>query len=87
MASTGLSITPLKPILSGGKGSIGKTTCAAIAGPHPSDAFRTSIISTYPHQEDAESVFTFTILGMDEVMAPITITDPIEEGRFSKEGL
>jgi arsenite-transporting ATPase len=56
MGLTGLSDAPLKLILFGGKGGVGKTTCAVSAGLHLSKTFKTLIISTDPAHSLSDSL-------------------------------
>jgi arsenite-transporting ATPase len=56
MGLTGLGNTFLKLVLFGGKGGVGKTTCAASAGLHLSKTFKTLIISTDPAHSLADSL-------------------------------
>ena len=53
---TGLGDAPLKLILFGGKGGVGKTTCAASAGLYLSETFRTLIVSTDPAHSLSDSL-------------------------------
>jgi len=56
MGLTGLGDAPLKLILFGGKGGVGKTTCAASAGLYLSETFKTLIISTDPAHSLSDSL-------------------------------
>jgi len=56
MGLTGLSDASLKLILFGGKGGVGKTTCAASAGLYLSETFKTLIISTDPAHSLSDSL-------------------------------
>jgi len=56
MGLTGLGDAPLKLIFFGGKGGVGKTTCAASAGLHLSETFKTLIISTDPAHSLSDSL-------------------------------
>ncbi len=56
MGLTGLEQVPLKLILFGGKGGVGKTTCASSTGFYLSRDFRTLIISTDPAHSLSDSV-------------------------------
>ena len=48
MGLTGLTKNSLKLILFGGKGGVGKTTCASSTGLYLSKDFKTLLISTDP---------------------------------------
>lgn len=56
MGLTGLGNVPLKLILLGGKGGVGKTTCAASVGLYLSETFKTLIISTDPAHSLSDSL-------------------------------
>ncbi len=56
MGLKGLKETPLKLILFGGKGGVGKTTCASAAGLHLAEEFKTLIFSTDPAHSLADSL-------------------------------
>jgi len=56
MGLTGLADTSLKLIFFGGKGGVGKTTCAASAGLYLSETFKTLIISVDPAHSLSDSV-------------------------------
>ncbi len=56
MALTGLEEISLKLILFGGKGGVGKTTCAASAGLFLSEYFKTLLISTDPAHSLSDSL-------------------------------
>lgn len=56
MGLAGLGDASLKLILFGGKGGVGKTTCAASAGLHLSETFKTLIISTDPAHSLSDSL-------------------------------
>jgi arsenite/tail-anchored protein-transporting ATPase len=56
MGLTGLDNSPLKLILFGGKGGVGKTTCAVSTGLYLSHTFRTLIISTDPAHSLSDSM-------------------------------
>jgi len=56
MGLSGLSNAPLKLILFGGKGGVGKTTCAVSAGLHLSETFKTLIISSDPAHSLSDSL-------------------------------
>jgi len=56
MGLKGLKETPLKLILFGGKGGVGKTTCACAAGLHLAEEFKTLIFSTDPAHSLADSL-------------------------------
>jgi arsenite-transporting ATPase len=56
MALTGLLESSLKLILFGGKGGVGKTTCAASTGLYLSKDFKTLLISTDPAHSLADSL-------------------------------
>ncbi|MFH1613732.1 MAG: ArsA family ATPase [Planctomycetota bacterium] len=56
MGLKGLKETPLKLILFGGKGGVGKTTCASAAGLHLAEDFKTLILSTDPAHSLADSL-------------------------------
>ena len=56
MGLIGLGDVPLKLVLFGGKGGVGKTTCAASTGLHLSKTFKTLIISTDPAHSLADSL-------------------------------
>jgi arsenite-transporting ATPase len=56
MGLAGLSAPLLRLILFGGKGGVGKTTCAASAGLHLSASFRTLIISADPAHSLSDSL-------------------------------
>ena len=56
MGLTGLSDAPLRLILFGGKGGVGKTTCTVSAGLHLSETFRTLIISIDPAHSLSDSL-------------------------------
>jgi arsenite/tail-anchored protein-transporting ATPase len=56
MGLTGLNDGPLKLILFGGKGGVGKTTCAVSAGLYLSETFKTLLISTDPAHSLADSL-------------------------------
>jgi arsenite-transporting ATPase len=56
MGLTGLRDAPLRLILFGGKGGVGKTTCAVSAGLHLSETFHTLIISIDPAHSLSDSL-------------------------------
>ncbi len=56
MGLTGLSDAPLRLILFGGKGGVGKTTCAVSAGLYLSETFHTLIISIDPAHSLSDSL-------------------------------
>jgi len=56
MALKGLKETPLKLILFGGKGGVGKTTCASAAALYLAEDFKTLIFSTDPAHSLADSL-------------------------------
>ncbi|MFQ6002653.1 MAG: ArsA family ATPase [Candidatus Zixiibacteriota bacterium] len=56
MGLTGLKETPLKLILFGGKGGVGKTTCACATGLHLAEDFKTLLFSTDPAHSLADSL-------------------------------
>jgi len=56
MALTGLKENALKLILFGGKGGVGKTTCASSAGLYLAKDFRTLLISTDPAHSLSDSL-------------------------------
>lgn len=56
MGLTGLSDASLKLIMFGGKGGVGKTTCAASTGLYLSKTFKTLIISTDPAHSLSDSL-------------------------------
>jgi arsenite-transporting ATPase len=56
MALKGLKDASLKLILFGGKGGVGKTTCACAAGLYLAEAFRTLLFSTDPAHSLADSL-------------------------------
>jgi arsenite-transporting ATPase len=56
MGLAGLSDVPLKLILFGGKGGVGKTTCAVGAGLYLSETFHTLIISVDPAHSLSDSL-------------------------------
>lgn len=56
MALTGLKENALKLILFGGKGGVGKTTCASSAGLYLAKDFKTLLISTDPAHSLADSL-------------------------------
>jgi len=56
MGLKGLKDTPLKLILFGGKGGVGKTTCASAAGLHLAKDFKTLLLSTDPAHSLADSL-------------------------------
>ena len=56
MALTGLREDALKLILFGGKGGVGKTTCAASAGICLAKDFKTLLISTDPAHSLSDSL-------------------------------
>jgi arsenite-transporting ATPase len=56
MGLKGLKEAPLKLILFGGKGGVGKTTCACATALHLAEDFRTLILSTDPAHSLADSL-------------------------------
>jgi arsenite-transporting ATPase len=56
MGLKGLKETSLKLILFGGKGGVGKTTCACAAGLHLAEDYKTLILSTDPAHSIADSL-------------------------------
>ncbi len=56
MTVKGLTDTSLKLILFGGKGGVGKTTCASATGLHLAGAFKTLLLSTDPAHSLADSL-------------------------------
>src|SRR3990167_8450005 len=56
MALTGLKENALKLILFGGKGGVGKTTCASSAGLYLAKGFKTLLISTGPAHSLSDSL-------------------------------
>ena len=57
MALTGLKEDALKLVLFGGKGGVGKTTCASSAGLYlAKEGFRTLVISTDPAHSLSDSL-------------------------------
>ena len=56
MGLIGLTKTSLKLILFGGKGGVGKTTCASSTGLYLSEDFKTLLISTDPAHSLADSL-------------------------------
>ncbi len=56
MGLKGLKETSLKLILFGGKGGVGKTTCACATGLHLAEDFKTLILSTDPAHSLADSL-------------------------------
>ena len=56
MALTGLKDAAVKMILFGGKGGVGKTTCASSTGLYLSGDFKTLLISTDPAHSLSDSL-------------------------------
>jgi len=69
MGLTGLNDASLKLILFGGKGGVGKTTCAASAGLYLSETFKTLIISTDPAHSLSDSLGQKIGDGIEEIKA------------------